>query len=136
MISPEKFSNKSIPSSVEILLIRTGYEKYRGSEKYWNDNPGFSQKVADYLRSRFPSLRCIGFDFISLTSWKHRDIGKIVHGEFLSPGKNIRPVLIIEDMALVNIQDKLNRITVAPLMVEGSDGGPVTVFGEYRKRDI
>ena len=121
---------KNIPNIVDLLLIRTGYEQFRKSDKYWKDNPGIAPEVAVYLRSHFPKLRCIGFDFISLTSWKHRDVGKLAHKEFLSPKKGNSPILIIEDLSLVNVSGNIKRVIVSPLMVENGNGGPVTVFGE------
>ena len=131
LISQEDIMGKDIAGSVELLLIRTGYEKYRSNDRYWNDNPGIAPEIAGYLRGKYPKLRCIGFDFISLTSWKSRGVGKLAHKEFLSPGQNNAPILVVEDMSLVNVRSKLKKVIVAPLMVDGADGGPVTVFGEY-----
>ena len=82
---------------VELLLIKTGYENYRIQDKYWNDNPGLSSELASYFRTRFKKLRCIGFDFISLTSWNHRLEGRLSHREFLTPDQPNSSILIIED---------------------------------------
>ena len=76
LISSDDFSSNNIESDIEILLIRTGFDKFRKEEKYWNENPGLAPELADYFRSNFPKLRCVGFDFISLTSWKFREEGK------------------------------------------------------------
>ena len=118
----------SINPNIELLLIRTTYENYRGTDKYWNDNPGLSPEVADYLRNNFLNLRSIGFDFISITSWKHRSIGKISHKVFLSPVNNSRPIMIIEDMSLLNIKGKIDWVIVSPILVENENGAPVTIF--------
>lgn len=114
---------------LELLLIRTGYENYRDSDKYWCDNPGIDPKLADYFRKYFPKLRCIGFDFISLTSWKYRHIGRESHREFLCP-KEGKPILVIEDMALKDVIYKLEWLIVAPLLVSDGNGGAVSVIAE------
>lgn len=120
----------SIPKDIELLLIRTCYEIFRKDEKYWNDNPGLAPELADYFRKHYPLLRCIGFDFISLTSWKFRDIGKLSHYAFLCPENGGKEILVIEDMSLQNLVGLIKQIIVAPLFVEDGNGGAVTVFAE------
>ena len=85
LIGIADFETADIRDDVELLLIRTGYEEVRNEDSYWNDNPGLAPELASYLRNRFPNLRCVGFDFISVTSWKHGAEGKISHKEFLAP---------------------------------------------------
>ena len=58
----------NLNNDTDILLIRTGYEKYRNNEKYWAKNPGISAEMASILRSDFPSVRAVGMDIISVTS--------------------------------------------------------------------
>lgn len=123
----EKFSS-IIDRDIELLLIRTGFERFRGDDKYWNDNPGLAPELADYLRTNYPSLRCIGFDFISLTSWKYRVEGRLGHKEFLCPETGKKAILIIEDMSLIDINSRIKQLIVAPLMVVDGNGGAVTVF--------
>jgi kynurenine formamidase len=118
----------SMEADIELLLIRTGYEQYRQDDKYWNDNPGLAPELADYLRAHYPGLRCVGFDFISLTSWKFRQKGRESHRAFLDSDDNSKEILIIEDMSLINITQKLKQVIVAPLFVEDGNGGAVTVF--------
>lgn len=129
-IADFKKKDNNLDSLVELLFIRTGYEKYRGNNKYWNDNPGLAPELADYFRCRFPKLRCVGFDFISLTSWKFREEGRKSHRSFLSPKDEERELLVIEDMTLSKINSKLLKVVVAPLFVEDGNGGAVTVFAE------
>jgi kynurenine formamidase len=109
---------------IELLLLRTGYEKYRGNEKYWKDNPGISSHCSKLLKENFPLLKGIGFDFISLTSYNFRADGKIAHHNLF---KNNFPFIIIEDMKLSLVKN-IENVFVAPLMVNNSDGAPVTVF--------
>lgn len=120
--------NQLIGKDIELLLIRTGYEKFREEDKYWNDNPGLASELADFFRTSFPELRCVGFDFISLTSWKYREEGKKSHEAFLCPENESKEILVIEDMSLTNVIAPLKQVIVAPLFVEDGNGGAVTVF--------
>ena len=122
-----------ISSGCELLLIRTGYEEYRNEDKYWNDNPGLSDELADYFRTNYPVLRCVGFDFISLSSWKFREIGKKSHQAFLCPKNGAKEILVIEDMALSKINNPMKQVIVAPLFIADGNGGAVTVFADLYK---
>ncbi len=122
-----------IDRNIELLLIRTGFERFRGEDKYWNDNPGLAPELADYLRFKFPKLRCVGFDFISLTSWKYRVEGRLSHQAFLCPDMGKKEIFVIEDMSLKDINAGINKLIVAPLLVEDGNGGAVTVFAEVTK---
>lgn len=113
----------------EILLIRTGYEKYRKLDKYWKDNPGLSASLGIWLREKRPNIRIVGFDFISLTSWKYRNEGKKSHKAFLNLNVEGNPICVIEDMKLQNIKIPLNRIVISPIFILNSNGSPVTAFG-------
>lgn len=119
---------EKIPLDVEFLLIRTGYEKYRLKDKYWNDNPGLAPEFAIWLKKNFVKLKFIGFDFISLTSWIYKDEGKEAHRKFLSTSRNHKPICIIEDMSLSVIKSPLKNIIVSPFFVKGGNGSPVTIF--------
>jgi kynurenine formamidase len=115
---------ESIPADTDLLLIRTGFEQFRGQEKYWNNNPGLAPQLAEKLRNRCPELKAVGFDFISLSSYQHRPLGRESHKEFLLR----QDILIIEDMALSHIRGKIKRVTALPLMIDQVDGGPITVI--------
>jgi len=116
---------------VELILIRTGYEKYRNEHKYWNDNPGLAPEMADYLRDKFPRLRAVGFDFISLTSWKHKEEGKKAHKNFLDPQK--KEIFIIEDMRLsVVYSNQIINVLIIPWLIDTIDSAPVTVLANLK----
>ena len=84
----ENFKTK-IDKSTDLLIIKTGFEKYRDRDIYWQENPGINPDLANYLRNNFSNLRTIGFDFISLTSFMHRSIGKrLMFGIFESSKTN------------------------------------------------
>jgi arylformamidase len=118
-----------ISKDTELLLIKTGYEAYREGEKYWNENPGLAPGLGKYLRKNYPKLRVIGFDFISVTSFQHRPLGREAHLALLE-GEN--PILPIEDMTLKNIDltMKIEEVVVSPLRVNHANGTPVTVFAK------
>jgi arylformamidase len=132
LISEKEIEQFTLSADIEILLIRTGFESLRGSDSYWNDNPGLASSLPDYLRKSFPKLRCVGFDFISITSWQHRAEGRNSHKAFLSPAKGQKPILAIEDMSLKRVSNKIDWLVVSPLLVENSNGAPVTVIANQK----
>ena len=130
LINWEKIE-KFLPNntSLELLLIKTGFEKYRGQTEYWSKSPGLHPEVADKLKSNFPLLRAIGLDIISISSWCHRSVGRQAHKEFL--GKEI---LLFEDMRLAEISSDPTIVMAFPLLIEGADAAPLTVIGGWEKR--
>jgi len=111
----------------DLLLIKTGYQNYRDSDpvRYSTKNPGFSAEGARYLL-KFPGLRAIGFDFISLSSVPHREEGREAHRTLLKG----REFFIVEDMDLSRYPEGVRRVVVAPIFLEGVDSTPCTVFAE------
>ena len=126
IIQPELL-NKKLDPSTDLILIRTGYEKFRGTNRYTLTPPGLSSKTAEFLRTHYPKLRCIGMDLISISSYSDREEGRKAHHAYLNPDTG-NPVLIIEDMKLSSI-NYLKKVIVAPLLVDEADGAPCTVFG-------
>lgn len=127
MIENSDFSGIEFNSNCEFLIIKSGIEKYRGEEKFYSDYPGMAGQTAEFLLEKMPGLRAIGFDMISHSSIKNREEGRRSHREYLGRG-----IWIVEDMHLseINSSTNIKRLTVAPLLFEGCDGAPVTVFGE------
>ena len=108
------------------MLIKTGYGSYRGTNRYTLTPPGLSAELADYLRTNFPKLRCVGVDLISISSYSNREEGRKAHHEFLNPTKG-KCILLIEDMKL-DEKVTIKKVIVAPLLIENADGAPCTVF--------
>jgi len=133
LIDSENISTYEIDRDAELLLIKTGYEQYRNTEKYWNENPGLAPDLGFFLKQTYPKLRAIGFDFISVTSFQHREFGRDAHLALLN---GERPVLPIEDMSLTSIDAStaIHEVFVLPLRVEESNGAPVTVLAEVFNR--
>ena len=110
----------------DLLLLRTGFESRRGGDSYWATSPGFDPALCSYLKRRLPSLSANGMDTISISSMKHRDMGRAAHWEFL--GADVR---IFEDMALAGAPaaDNLDQVMAMPLRFDNADGTPCTIVG-------
>ena len=113
----------------DIILIKTGFEKYRNLKKFMFENPGIDAEVFEYLRNEFPTVRAVGIDVISISSHSDRQRGRLSHNSALC----IKPeILIIEDMKLSELflNDRIKKILIAPLFIDKIDSAPVTVIAE------
>ena len=120
----------NFPIDIDLLLIRTGYEQYRGQDRYWKKNPGLSIEIAQLLRKKYKYLRAVGIDTISISSRLHREEGRKAHKEFFKSDTSLpQPIVLIEDMALLKYHRGIRKIIVCPLIIEGGDGAPCTVLG-------
>jgi len=117
-----------IPPQTDFLIIKTGFGKFRTEEKYWKSNPGFSPKLAGILSTRYPLLRVVGMDIISITSFQNREIGREAHRNFLG---GAHPILLIEDMDLSLLTNIPTSVMCLPLMISGLDGCPVTIIASF-----
>ena len=113
-----------LPNDIECLILKTGFEKHRGTEKYWKEQPIIHSELAFNLKAKFPYLRLLGFDMISLTSKLDRIEGKKAHIAFLIEND----ILILEDMHLEFLNDTPSQILVTPLLIDGADGSPCNVI--------
>jgi len=111
----------------DLLLIKTGFARFRGTDQYTLSPPGVSSETANWLREKFPSIRCVGMDLISVSSYGNREEGRNAHKAFLAPPTG-KPILLIEDMDL-DFVGELEKVIVSPIRVENADGAPCTVFG-------
>jgi len=128
LIGPKDVQGEITPET-DVLLLRTGYESFRGESRYWEHNPGLDPELGTWLRERFTNIRVIGVDVISVTSRHHIDDGRVAHKAFLDPNKIGEPVLPMEDMPLAHVHGRLRRVIIAPLRLWNVDGGPCTVIG-------
>lgn len=115
----------------DILLIRTGFFKYRDGDAdiYCNKNPYLSPEAASAIRG-FPHIRAVGVDLISISSHVDRQAGRQSHKILMSDsGFSGAPVLIIEDIRLDERITKIDEVIVAPLFLEESDASPCAVIG-------
>ena len=129
IITSNKLSVYDLSPDIELLLVRTGFCLRRSDPVYWEANPGFHPKVADSLRERFPRLRVLGFDSISVSSYANRPLGRETHRAFLD---HERPILLLEDIDLsrANSGTNFKQVVIAPLMVKDADAAPCTVLAE------
>ncbi len=126
LIKPDDLNIKK-NKKTDMILFCTSFEKFRHDEIFWKENPGIAPETADYLLDQCPNLKAIGMNFISISSFKHRDVGRLSHKAFL--GKGIR---IIEDMHLLALQpgDVIKNVMVLPLRFKAGDGSPCTVIAK------
>lgn len=113
-------------TDADILLVRTGFGRYRNEDRYWQHGPGFAADLAPWLRQHFTSLSAIALDCISLTSLQHREEGWRAHRAFLGSG-----LRIFEDLALENVTpgSALISVVALPLRFTHGDGAPCSVIG-------
>jgi len=126
LIVPEMLSRlEKIGKAIDLLLIRTDFESYRGNEIFWKNSPGFSEGAAVYLKERIPTLRAVGVDCISISSLVHREAGRAAHQCFLKGN-----ILLFEDLCLSNIEpdNRLSRVVALPLRFKNGDGAPCTII--------
>lgn len=116
-----------IPETTDFLIIKTGFQECRGQKKYWNNNPGLAPELASILRKQCPHLKAVGFDFISLSSYQHREVGREAHKNFLVENE----ILIIEDMDLNSSNKQFNKVIILPLLIDKADGCPVTILAQH-----
>ena len=86
-------------------------------------------ELALWLRQDFPAVRAIGMDWISVSSYESRELGRQAHRAFLNPDGEGSPVLIIEDMNLSKNLKNLAEVLVVPILIETIDSAPCTVIG-------
>ena len=128
IIDTKALSDQNIPKDTEFLILNTGFYKKRNTEDYWKNNPGLSPSLAAFLKKNCPNLRFIGFDFISLTSYQNRLLGREAHVEFLINND----ILIVEDMDLSKIDGlEIKTITALPILIESVDGAPISIIASY-----
>lgn len=114
---------EKLDPETDLLLLKTGFERFRGEKKYWEEQPPFQPELAAMLRERCPKLRMFGFDMISLSSFQHRALGREAHRAFLCDAD----LLLIEDMRLSELSGSPSTVTVAPWQIDGLDGTPCNV---------
>ena len=125
----KKIKTKIKNKDIDFVLIKTNFGKLRkkNRNKFIFNGPGIKSVVAPYLKKKFPNLKCIGFDFISLSSFKHSLEGKKSHIEFLK-----RNILIIEDMNLEQIKYNtlIKELFCIPLPIKEIDGSPCNIIAK------
>lgn len=130
LMSVDSIKNK-IKKNTDLLLLKSNWSKIREEKKYSVANPGIDSSVGHFLRSKYPKVRAIGFDWISLSSYLNRPEGREAHRAFLDPNGKGHPIMIVEDMDLRKVTSQLKEVFVFPLRIEGIDSAPCTVVGKF-----
>ncbi len=121
-------------SKADMLFIRSGFEALREKDngRYSQRGPCISSQAAQLLVDRWPQLKAVGMDWISLASPLHLDDGVKAHQILLGFHGN-PSILIIEDMALAGVdRRRIEKVFVMPIFIEGIDSAPVTVLAQEK----
>ena len=113
-------------NEIDMVVLRTGFERFRKEDIYWQDAPGLGVELVGRLVEQYVNLRAIGIDCISMSSLRHRDEGRTVHRILLT-----KEVLLFEDLSLSAIENgaRLKKVLAFPLRIKKGDGAPCTVVG-------
>lgn len=118
-----------LPGTTDLVLLRSGWSQHRNQEQYAMRGPGLSADLGKTLRKEFPKVRAIGMDWVSASSFLHRETGREAHRAFLDPAAGGHPILLVEDMDLSGLTGKLQQVMIFPLRFEGIDSAPCTAVG-------
>lgn len=121
-----------IRRDTDLLLLKSGWFRFRGQTKYSLRNPGIAPSFGTWLRTEQASVRAVGFDWISLSSYMDRETGRAAHRVFLNPKGKGLPVLVFEDMDLSADLELLKEVWAFPWRIEGLDSAPCTITGVFR----
>jgi arylformamidase len=122
---------KDINSDTDILLFKSGWSNKKEKKIYYKHNPGVHPEVGIYLRKNFPNLKAVGIDWISISSYQNRNLGREAHRSFLDPEGENNPIMIIEDMDLEENLTGLVNILILPIRIIDLDSAPCTVIGIF-----
>ena len=89
-------------TSLDCIIIRTGFAPSKGGV-----SPGISPEAITMMRAKFPALRCIGTDSLSVSNPLDRPRGREAHKAAFEERKGMsRPLLLIEHMDLSPLRGK------------------------------
>ncbi len=116
----------------DLLMLRTGMAAIRASDPqtYSARGPAVSSACSRWLMDNFPALKGLALDFVSLASYAHGEDGPATHRLMLG-AEHDHYVLVIEDVNLSPLNSEhLGRVYAIPLLIEGIDSSPVTMWME------
>lgn len=108
-------------SNTEILILRTGWERFAGSNDYFIDFPAFDSVPAEALAEH--GITAIAADLPSVSLMGNQ---RAAHEALLSQG-----IIIIEGIVGLDALPKdceTLYLSAAPLKIAGSDGSPARVY--------
>lgn len=115
----------------KLLLIRTGFEKFKYEKPYVyeNEGPCLHPDLCKYLVNKFDNLLCVGLDFLSIGS-PCNNLGVDAH-QWLLGYHTDKFITAVEDMMLSPLENKkIKGITLGPLRIVGVDSSQVSVIAE------
>jgi arylformamidase len=120
-------------AGADLLLVRTGYgARWRSADpaRYSHHGPGFDASAGRYLVGRQPNVRAVAMDFISSACLAYEQEGIEFHRICLGRRAEDPYVFLVEDARIDAdlAAGDLGLVVMAPLLVEGQDGGPVTML--------
>ena len=104
-------------NNCDFVILRTGWDRYWGSNEYLHGFPSLTEEAARWLCSF--NIRGVGIDTISIDNFDSIDFE--VHNIILSRGK-----IIIENLTnLDEIGEEEFTLVATPLKIENGDASPV-----------
>lgn len=108
---------------VDFVVFRTGWSKYWGKKKYFQNYPCINIKTTDYLTGF--NLKGIGFDTISIDPIDSKFENHYIVFE--------NDMIIIENLTnLDQINEDIFELIVMPLNIKEADGSPIRAIGRIR----
>jgi arylformamidase len=119
-------------AAADLLILRSGWSRIRTAdpERYANNGPGVTTAACEYLIDGFLGLKAVAMDWISLATPQRLDEGVPAHQVLCGVGRGDRYVIIIEDVDLSRLPERMSRIYAVPLFPELADSSPCTVVAE------
>ena len=113
-------------AGIRLLLLRTGYEKYRATNQEFYQMKGLSlhPDLCRWLNEECPDLACVAMDWLSVAS-PTNDYGEEAH-HWLLGNYTDHVITAIEDMPMAALGDrKIKAVTLGPLRIKGADSSQV-----------
>ena len=111
---------------IRLLLLRTGYEKYRATDQELYQMKGLSlhPDLCRWLNEECPDLACVAMDWLSVAS-PTNNYGEEAH-HWLLGNYTDHIITAIEDMPMAALGDrKIKAVTLGPLRIKGADSSQV-----------
>jgi kynurenine formamidase len=137
IMSGDLHANADKITKCDLLMIRTGFSKYRTSDikRFEECGPALSSECSRYLVSNFKNLMAVAVDFVSIASYSDSEDGNLTH-QILLGGLNGKHeechfICAIEDVNMAGLDgSKLKKVFCLPLMVDGVDSAPLTIVAQ------
>ena len=117
----------------DILLFRTGSSKIRFTDPglFKNNGTAVSAEAAKFLIENYGgTLKCVAVDGLSFACASDTADGTIAH-QWMLGAHTENFATIIEDINMEGLDNAtLKSVTAMPLMLDGVDSSPVTVWAE------